>query len=100
MTSLLPPPSRSAARRGRASYAFGMGQELERAALVALLRRGDRSWPDLTDQIDTVGSAREVLDNALDTSGQAALFDTGPAVGLEAVAAEVTSLLAPGDRRR
>ncbi|MFI7298129.1 DNA-processing protein DprA [Streptomyces sp. NPDC050121] len=68
-----------------------MDQELERAALVALLRRGDRSWPDLTDQIETVGSAREVLDSALDGSGQAALFDTGPAADLEAVAAEIAA---------
>ncbi|WP_232107816.1 MULTISPECIES: hypothetical protein [Streptomyces] len=41
-----------------------MDQELERAALVALLRRGDRSWPDLTDQVETVGSARDVLEGA------------------------------------
>ncbi|MGW2853560.1 hypothetical protein ACWDAZ_16485 [Streptomyces sp. NPDC001215] len=68
-----------------------MDQERERAALVALLRRGDRSWPDLTDQIETVGSAREVLDSTLDSSGQAALFDTGPAADLEAVAAEIAA---------
>ncbi|MFE3270820.1 DNA-processing protein DprA [Streptomyces sp. NPDC059215] len=66
-----------------------MDQQLERAALVALLRRGDRSWPELTDQIETVGSAREVLDKALDASGQGALFDTEPAVDLEPVAAEI-----------
>jgi DNA processing protein len=68
-----------------------MDQELERAALVALLRRGDRPWPELTDQIETVGSAREVLDNALDAAGQGALFDTGPAVDLEAVAVEIAA---------
>ncbi|MFE9454772.1 DNA-processing protein DprA [Streptomyces sp. NPDC006739] len=68
-----------------------MDQELERAALVALLRRGDRSWPDLTDQIETVGSARDVLDDALESSGQAALFATGPEVDLEAVAAEIAA---------
>ncbi|MFE5601181.1 DNA-processing protein DprA [Streptomyces coelicoflavus] len=68
-----------------------MDQDLERAALVALMRRGDRSWPDLTDQIESVGSAREVLDSALDASGQGALFDTGPAVDLEAVADEIAA---------
>ncbi|MDW4908008.1 DNA-processing protein DprA [Streptomyces sp. ADMS] len=68
-----------------------MDQELERAALVALLRRGDRSWSELTDQVETVGSAREVLESALDASGQGALFDTGPAVDLEAVAAEIAA---------
>ena len=68
-----------------------MDQELERAALVALLRRGDRSWPELTDQVETVGSAREVLESALDASGQGALFDTEPAVDLEAVAAEIAA---------
>ncbi|SES44961.1 DNA processing protein [Streptomyces sp. yr375] len=68
-----------------------MDHELERAALVALLRRGDRSWPELTDQIETVGSARDVLENALDASGQSALFDTGPAVDLDAVAAEIAA---------
>jgi DNA processing protein len=68
-----------------------MDQELERAALVALLRRGDRSWSELTDQVETVGSAREVLESALDASGQGALFDTEPAVDLEAVAAEIAA---------
>jgi DNA processing protein len=77
--------------RGGPSYTYGMDQELERAALVALLRRGDRSWPELTDQIETVGSAREVLESALDASGQGALFDTRPAVDLEAVAAEIAT---------
>jgi DNA processing protein len=68
-----------------------MDQELERAALVALLRRGDRSWPELTDQAETVGSARDVLESALDASGQAALFDTAPAVDLESVAEEIAA---------
>lgn len=68
-----------------------MDQELERAALVALLRRGDRPWPELTDQIETVGSARDVLENALDASGQGALFDTEPATDLESVAAEIAA---------
>lgn len=68
-----------------------MDQDLERAALVALMRRGDRSWPDLTDQIESVGSAREVLDSALDASGQGALFDTGPEVDLEGVAGEIAA---------
>ncbi|MFE9925419.1 DNA-processing protein DprA [Streptomyces sp. NPDC005774] len=66
-----------------------MDQELDRAALVALLRRDDRSWPELTDQIETVGSAREVLESLLDASGQGALFDTGPAADLDGIAAEI-----------
>lgn len=73
------------------SYTCGMDQELERAALVALLRRGDRPWPELTDQVETVGSARDVLESALDASGQAALFDTAPAVDLESIAAEIAA---------
>ncbi|MBZ9639532.1 DNA-processing protein DprA [Streptomyces sp. PSKA30] len=66
-----------------------MDRELERAALVALLRRGGRPWSELTDQIETVGSASEVLENLLDASGQGALFDTGPSVDLDGVAAEI-----------
>jgi len=68
-----------------------MDQDLERAALVALLRRGDRPWPELTDQIETVGSALAVLEDVLGPSGQGALFDTEPAVDLEAVAVEITA---------
>lgn len=68
-----------------------MDQELERAALVALLRRGDRSWSELTDQIETVGSACDVLEHALDASGQGALFNTEPATDLKAVAAEIAA---------
>ncbi|MFD8813872.1 DNA-processing protein DprA [Streptomyces sp. NPDC059627] len=68
-----------------------MDQELERAAVVALLRLGDRSWPELTDQIETVGSARDVLEESLDASGQAALFDPGPAEDLDGIADEVAA---------
>lgn len=68
-----------------------MDQELERAALVTLLRRGDRSWSELTDQIEAVGSAREVLEKSLDASGQGALFDTGPSADLDSVAAEIAA---------
>jgi DNA processing protein len=63
---------------------------LERAALVALLRRGDRSWPELTDQVELLGSARAVLEGQLDASGQGALFDTTPPVDLEGITAEIT----------
>ncbi|MET7292474.1 DNA-processing protein DprA [Streptomyces griseoloalbus] len=66
-----------------------MDRELERAALVALLRRGDRPWSELTDQIETVGSAHEILENVLDGSGQGALFDTEPSADLDGVAAEI-----------
>ncbi|MGW5658214.1 DNA-processing protein DprA [Streptomyces humi] len=68
-----------------------MDQELERAAVVALLRRGDRSWSELTDRIETVGSARDVLEESLDGAGQTALFDPGPAVDLDGVAAEIAA---------
>ncbi|MFJ4503260.1 DNA-processing protein DprA [Streptomyces sp. NPDC088864] len=68
-----------------------MDQELERAALVALLRRGERAWSELTDQVETVGSARTVLEDALDASGQGALFDTAPPVDLEAIVAEISA---------
>lgn len=62
-----------------------MDQELERAALVAHLRRGDRPWPELTCQLKAAGSARNVLENALDASGRGVLFDTASAVDLDAV---------------
>lgn len=75
--------------RWRRSYTCRMDRDLERAALVALLRRGDRAWSDLTDQVETVGSAREVLENSLDPSGQGALFDTSPSVDLAAIVAEI-----------
>lgn len=68
-----------------------MDQELERAALVALLRRGDRPWPELTDRIEAVGSAREVLENALDASGQGALFNPEPPVDLEPLVKEIAT---------
>ncbi|MGI5427415.1 DNA-processing protein DprA [Streptomyces sp. CA-179760] len=68
-----------------------MDHELERAALVALLRRGDRPWSELTDQLESLGSARDILENALDASGQSALFETEPAVDLDAVAAEISA---------
>lgn len=68
-----------------------MDRDLERAAVVALLRRGNRSWPELTDQIESVGSAREVLESGLDVSGQGALFEAGPDVDLEAVLAEIAA---------
>ncbi|MEU6539738.1 DNA-processing protein DprA [Streptomyces sp. NPDC047000] len=68
-----------------------MDRELEQAALVALLRRGDRSWPELTDQIEGVGSARDVWEDCLDASGQGALFDSGPQEDLDTVAAEIAA---------
>ncbi|MGW2492182.1 DNA-processing protein DprA [Streptomyces sp. NPDC001606] len=68
-----------------------MDQDLERAALVALLRRGDRSWSEVTDHVEAVGSAREVLENALDLSGQGKLFDTGPSVDLDSVVSEIAA---------
>lgn len=73
-------------------------QELEQAALVALLRRGDRSWSELTDQVEAVGSARGVLENALDAAGQGMLFDTASEVDLEAVVAEIAAWRREGMR--
>ncbi|MEW1612097.1 MULTISPECIES: DNA-processing protein DprA [unclassified Streptomyces] len=68
-----------------------MDQELERAALVALLRRGDRSWSEITDQVEAVGSARTVLEDVLDTTGQGSLFDTQPPADLDAGIAEIAA---------
>ncbi|MGW7527794.1 DNA-processing protein DprA [Streptomyces sp. NPDC054783] len=82
-------PAQAARSGGSRSYTCGVDQELERAALVALLRRGDRPWSEVTDQVETVGSARDVLEDSLDLSGQGALFGTGPSVDLEEVAAEI-----------
>ncbi|MFI6587644.1 DNA-processing protein DprA [Embleya sp. NPDC050493] len=65
-----------------------MDHELERAALVALLRQTDRSWSEITDRVETVGSAREVLERP---EGQGALFATEPVVDLESIVAEITA---------
>lgn len=75
-----------------------MNLRLERAALVALLRRGNRSWPELTDQVELLGSARAVLDRQIDASGQGALFDTAPAMDLESVATEIDGWAQQGMR--
>ena len=75
-----------------------MNLRLERAALVALLRRGDRSWPELTDQVELLGSARAVLEGQIDASGQGALFDTAPDVDLESVATEIDGWAQQGMR--
>lgn len=45
---------------------------IERAAVVALLRRGDRSWPQLAEDIVETGSAVTIL---REPDGQARLFD-------------------------
>lgn len=68
-----------------------MDRELERGALVALPRLGDRPWSDLADQIETVRRARAVPENALDASQQGALFDTEPAVDLKGVATAIAA---------
>ncbi|MEU2717575.1 DNA-processing protein DprA [Streptomyces sp. NPDC007205] len=75
-----------------------MDQDLERAALVALLRRGDRSWSEVTDQVEALGSARDVLESALDLSGQGKLFDTGPSLDLDSVASEIAAWQREGMR--
>lgn len=85
------PVSESVSLPRRPPYTGRMDRKLERAALVALLRRGDRSWLELTDQVETVGSARAVLEDVLDASGQGALFDTTPAVNLQSDADEIAA---------
>jgi len=75
-----------------------MNLRLERAALVALLRRGDRSWPELTDQVELLGSACAVLEGQIDATGQGALFDTAPTVDLESVATEIDGWAQQGMR--
>ncbi|CUW30267.1 hypothetical protein TUE45_04992 [Streptomyces reticuli] len=85
------PSAQAACVSGSRSYTCDMDQDLERAALVALLRHGDRSWSEVTDQVEAVGSARDVLENALDLSGQGKLFDTGPSVDLDSVASEIAA---------
>lgn len=85
------PSAQAACVRGSRSYTCRMDQDLERAALVALLRRGDRPWSEVTDQVEAVGSARDVLEDALDRSGQGKLFDTGPSADLDSVASEIAA---------
>ncbi|MEU6060489.1 DNA-processing protein DprA [Streptomyces sp. NPDC047097] len=75
-----------------------MDQELEHAALVALLRRGDRPWSEITDQVEQVGSAREILENDLDAAGQGALFAAEPQGDLEAIVAEIAAWAREGMR--
>jgi DNA processing protein len=49
----------------------------ERAAVVALVRRGGASWNDIADRIATSGSALALLSDCADEQGQAALFPIG-----------------------
>lgn len=58
----------------------------------------DPTHGDMAMEIETVGSARDVLENALDASGQGALFDTEPATDLESVAAEIAAWESEGMR--
>jgi DNA processing protein len=75
----------------------------ETAAVVALLRRGDRLWHHYADLIESRGSAVAVLQGDYEDPTQLeepALFDTGPAVSrdvdLEPVIREVEEWQAEG----
>lgn len=63
----------------------------EQAALVALLRRGDLPWPEVTDRVEGAGSALRVLEAVAggDAHGQTSLFDPVPPVDLDSVAKEI-----------
>ncbi|MGW2400928.1 DNA-processing protein DprA [Kitasatospora sp. NPDC001664] len=75
-----------------------MDPRLEQAALVALLRRGDRPWPQLTDQLEATGSALELLTSGADLHGQGELFSLSPAADLDSVLEEITAWEARGIR--
>lgn len=47
----------------------------ERAAVVALVRRGGGSWPEIADRIAAKGSAAALLRDGLDEAGQGTLFE-------------------------
>ena len=51
-----------------------MASAEEKAALVALVRRGDGSWPEIADRVEQAGSALAVLEQAQAPGGQQALF--------------------------
>lgn len=54
-----------------------MAEIEERAAVVALVRRGGAPWNDIADQIATRGSALALLADCADENGQSALFAVG-----------------------
>lgn len=66
---------------------MGTEEEHERAALIALLRRGDRSWAAVADLVEAAGSALTVLSEPV--PGQGRLFGDDPAAELRAAGAEV-----------
>lgn len=72
---------------------------LENAALVALLRIGDRPWPRYASLVAETGSALAVLDAELASRGDhPSLFATEPRPDLDAITAELAAWEADGMR--
>jgi DNA processing protein len=71
----------------------------ENAALVALLRIGNRPWQSYAQLVEEAGSARDVLDSELSAVGsQPSLFGTDAGPDLGAVAADIAAWEARGMR--
>jgi DNA processing protein len=71
----------------------------ENAALVALLRIGNRPWQVYAQLVEEAGSARDVLDSELAVAGsQPSLFETDAGLDLGAVAADIAAWEARGMR--
>jgi DNA processing protein len=67
----------------------------ETAALVALLRRGDASWADITDRVEQAGSALALLGQGDGQPDQPALFPS-PDEDLTLILAEIAAWRAEG----
>jgi DNA processing protein len=75
-----------------------MSDRIEAAALLALLRAGQRPWAEYADLVEEAGSAVAVLERE-DTGEPATLFDAEPeSPPLEAVASEIGAWEAAGMR--
>lgn len=75
-----------------------MTDRTEVAALIALLRSGERPWAEYADMVEEAGSAVAVLEHER-SSEPATLFDADPAPpALEAIAREVEAWEAAGMR--
>lgn len=71
----------------------------ERAAVVALVRRGGAPWNDIADRIATSGSALALLTDREDENGQSTLFPIGDSSReLEEAASDVRAWEAEGMR--
>jgi DNA processing protein len=74
-----------------------MPDRTEAAALIALLRAGERPWAECAGLVEEAGSAVAVLEDER-TAEPPTLFGEEPATGLEEIAAEIDAWEAAGMR--